>query len=368
MDNKRRGPIGIELVRKGLINQDDINKALEYQRENPNKKIIEIINTLNLCDEYLLINALGEILDEKSIILTPNNINLNVSEYISLDVAKQNKAIPFDITGNKVKVCFADTSDRKAVDTIRLILLNKGLIMERYITFEKNIKEIIESLEGEVAENINSNVDTTGLIDSIIKTAIKKRASDIHIEPLENEVRVRYRIDGELINAAKIPKEKQSQIIGRLKAISNMFQEKQDSQDGRIIMYPDYNIRVSSQKNIHGEKFVLRLLKKNLNIRGLTELGFQKDEKLIKTSFNKRNSISIIAAPTGEGKTTTLYSIIDYLNRPEINITTIEEPVEIRIPGLNQIEINEKLRFADSLRTVLRQDPDIILLRRNKRY
>ena len=325
-------------------------------------KIIEIINILNLCDEYALIEALGDILDEKSIILTGSSINLNVSDYISMDVAKKNKAIPFDITGNKIKVCFADTLDRKAVDTVRLILLNKGLIMERYITFEKNIDDILESLEGTATENINSNADTTGLVDSIIKTAMKKRASDIHIEPLENEIRVRYRIDGELITAVKIPKEKQAQIIGRLKAISNMFQEKQESQDGRIILYPDYNIRVSSQKNIYGEKFVLRLLKKNLNIRGLAELGFPQDEKLMKSSFNKRNSITIIAAPTGEGKTTTLYSIIDYLNRPEINITTIEDPVEIRIPGLNQIEINEKLRFSDSLRTVLRQDPDIILL------
>lgn len=362
MDNKRKGPIGIELVRRGLINEEDINKALEYQREHPNKKIIEIINILHMCDEYALIDALGDILDEKSIILTRSDINVNVADYISLDVAKQNKAIPFDVTGNKIKVCFADTLDRKSVDTIRLILLNKGLIMERYITFEKNINDILESLEGYATENINSNADTTGLVDSIIKTAIKKRASDIHIEPLENEVRVRYRIDGELVSAVKISKDKQSQIIGRLKAISNMFQEKQESQDGRIIMYPDYNIRVSSQKNIYGEKFVLRLLKKNLNIRGLTDLGFPEDEELIKSSFNKRNSITIIAAPTGEGKTTTLYSIIDYLNRPEINITTIEDPVEIRIPGLNQIEINEKLRFSDSLRTVLRQDPDIILL------
>ena len=362
MDNKRRGPIGIELVRRGLVNEEDINKALEYQRENPNKKIIEVIHLLNLCDEYALIEALGDILDEKSIILTKADININVSEYISIDVARQNKAIPFDIVGNKIRVCFADTLDRKSVDTVRLILLNKGLIMERYITFEKNINDILETLEGNATEDINSNADTTGLVDSIIKTAIKKRASDIHIEPLENQVRVRYRIDGELVSAVKIPKEKQSQIIGRLKAISNMFQEKQESQDGRIIIYPDYNIRVSSQKNIYGEKFVLRLLKKNLSIRGLTDLGFPEDEKLVKASFNKRNSITIIAAPTGEGKTTTLYSIIDYLNRPEINITTIEDPVEIRIPGLNQIEINEKLRFSDSLRTVLRQDPDIILL------
>lgn len=362
MDNKRKGPVGIELVRRGLVNEEDINKALDYQRDNPGMKIIEVINKLGLCDEYELIEALGDILDEKSIILTPNDIKLNLSDYISIDVARQNKAIPFEITGNKIKVCFSDTLNKRAIDTVRLILLNKGLIMERYITFEKNINDILESLEGSATEDINSNTDTAGLVDTIIKTAIKKRASDIHIEPLESELRVRYRIDGELVNAVKIPKEKQSQIIGRLKAISNMYQEKQESQDGRIVMYSDYNIRVSSQKNIYGEKFVLRLLKKNLNIRGLTDLGFPEDDKLIKSSFNKRNSITIIAAPTGEGKTTTLYSIIDYLNRPEINITTIEDPVEIRIPGLNQIEINEKLRFSDSLRTVLRQDPDIILL------
>ena len=362
MDAKRRGPIGIELVKRGLVNEEDINRALEYQKENPNKKIIEIINTLSLCDEYSLIQALGDILDEKAIILTQSDVKINPSDYISIDVIKNNKAIPFEITGNKIKVCFADTLDRKAVEIVRLILLNKGLIMEKYITFEKNINQIIETLEGTATDNINSNTDTTGLVDSIIKTAIKKRASDIHIEPLDDQVRVRYRIDGELVTAVKIPKEKQSQIIGRLKAISNMYQEKQESQDGRIIMYPDYNIRVSSQRNIYGEKFVLRLLKKNMNIRGLEDLRFPGDDKFIKSCFNKRNSITIVAAPTGEGKTTTLYSIIDYLDKPEINITTIEDPVEIRIAGLNQIEINEKLTFSDSLRTVLRQDPDIILV------
>lgn len=127
-------------------------------------------------------------------------------------------------------------------------------------------------------------------------------------------------------------------------------------------MYPDYNIRVSSQKNIFGEKFVLRLLKKNANVREIFELGFPKDEKLVKDSFDKKNSITIMAAPTGEGKTTSLYSIVQYLNNPEINITTIEDPVEIRIAGLNQVEIDSKTSFIDSLRTVLRQDPDIILV------
>ena len=233
--------------------------------------------------------------------------------------------------------------------------------MEKYITFESNVINVLNSFEGS-SENIDLNADVSGFVDSVIKTAMDKRASDIHIEPMQDSIRVRYRIDGELVNAANVGKEKQAQITGRLKAISNMHQEKQESQDGRIIMYPEYNIRVSSQKNIYGEKFVLRLLKKNEDVKSIFDLGFPEDEKLLKDSFDKRNSITVIAAPTGEGKTTTLYSIIDYLNRPEINITTIEDPVEIRINGLNQIEVDPKTTFADSLRTVLRQDPDIILV------
>ena len=362
METNKRGPIGIELVRRGLISQADINKALEYQRKNPQKKIVEIIRTLNLCDEYILLETLGEILNEKTIMLTQNDVQININQYISLDVANKYKAVPFQVVGNKIKVCFADTLNHEAVDTIKLILLNKGLTMEKYICFEKNVLEVLKRFEGKAIDSINSAGDVTTLVDSVIRTAMEKRASDIHIEPLEDKIRVRYRIDGELIKATEISKDKQQQLIGRLKSISNMFQEKQESQDGRIVLYPDYNIRVSSQKNIYGEKFVLRLLKKNMTIRGLQELGFPENDEKTKRIFNKRNSITIVAAPTGEGKTTTLYSIIDSLNRPGINITTIEDPVEIRIPGLNQIEIDEKLRFADSLRTVLRQDPDIILV------
>ena len=129
-----------------------------------------------------------------------------------------------------------------------------------------------------------------------------KRASDVHIEPMDNSIRVRYRIDGELITVANLPKNRQEHIVGRLKAISNMHQEKQESQDGRILLYPDYNIRVSSQKNVNGEKFCLRLLKKNTGIRNIFDLGFPKDEKLLKASFDKRNSITVVAAPTGERK------------------------------------------------------------------
>ena len=362
MATKQSQPIGIELAKRRLISEADINKALDFQKNYPNKKLGDIIYILKLCDPDKLIEAIGEIIGEKAILLEQSDIKINTAEYISFDLAKKNKAIPFEIENGRIKVCFADTSNKRAVETIRLILLNKGLIMDKYITFETNIEKILNSMEGIASDNINTSQDITGLVDTIIKSAMEKRASDIHFEPMENSMRVRYRIDGELITAVNIEQDKQAQIIGRLKAISNMHQEKQESQDGRIILYPDYNIRVSSQKNVYGEKFVLRLLKKNSGIKKIFDLGFPNDQRLIKDSFDKKNSITIIAAPTGEGKTTTLYSVIDMLNKPEINITTIEDPVEIRIEGLNQIEIDSRTSFSDSLRTVLRQDPDIILV------
>ncbi len=365
MEIRKRQPIGVELVKRGIVTETDINKALEYQKSHPERKIGDILYILNVCDPQILIEAIGDILREKGVLLRSNNIKAKLTDYFSVDIAMKNKAIPFEEVNGKVKVCFADTANSNNINTIKLLLLNKGLVMESYVTFESDIERIIRTLEGksniglEIAEK---NDTVTGLVDSIIKTAIAKRASDIHIEPMDTEVRVRYRIDGELFTVAKIEKEKQQQIIGRLKAISNMYQEKQESQDGRILLYEDYNIRVSSQPNVYGEKFVLRLLKKNSNIKNIFELGFPETEQQLNKKINKRNSMTIIAAPTGEGKTTTLYSIIDFLNKPEINITTIEDPVEIRIEGLNQIEIDSKASFSDSLRTVLRQDPDVILV------
>ena len=364
MDIKRSMPIGIELVRRGIVTEEEVNFAVEYQKTHKNIKLGEILRRTANCDETELINAIAEIFGEKGIILNQSDIDLNVEEYISLDIAKECKAIPFEIEQGKIKVCFSDVSNKNHVDKLRLLLLNKGLIIDKYITFNENIETILNKLEGKVDKTINTSEDTIKLVDSIIKTSMSRRASDIHFEPMESYLRVRYRIDGELYEVAEIPKEKQAQVIGRLKAISNMYQEKQEDQDGRIILYPEYNIRVSSQRNIYGEKFVLRLLKKNQNIKGLYELGFPKD-KSIHECFEKRNSITIMGAPTGEGKTTSLYAIVNDLNKPEVNITTVEDPVEIRIPGLNQVEVNKRVTFADSLRTILRQDPDIILLRRD---
>ena len=365
MDMRRRQPIGVELVKRGIVTENDIQKALEYQREHSDTKLGDILHILQVCDPQVLIQTIGDIVGTDGILLTGNTIKVKLTDYMPLEIARKNQCVPFDVENGKIKVCFADNFNKTKMDTVKLMLLNKGLIMQPYITFEKDIDKILDALDTDVVKTMSQPTASgtiVELVDSIIRKGMEKRASDIHIEPLMNEIRVRYRIDGELFTDSAIPKEKQQQVIGRLKAISNMHQEKQESQDGRILLYDDYNIRVSSQPNVCGEKFVLRLLKKDTDIRNIFELGYPGTEADLKKSFNKRNSITIIAAPTGEGKTTTLYSIIDYLNSPEINITTIEDPVEIRIDGLNQIEIGNKSTFSGALRTVLRQDPDIILV------
>ena len=359
-------PLGIELVKRGTVTGADIEKALKYQETHRTRKIGDILYIQKVADPQRLIKDVSEIIGKKGIYLQASDIKLEPTEYIPFDVMKKNKCIPFDADNGKIKVAFADIDKSDdSIKSIKMLMLNKGLVLEVYFAFQTNVEEILERYDTkskEDLENISENETVTELVDNIIKLGIEKRASDIHIEPQVDSVRVRFRIDGQLFIITNIAKDRQAQIIGRLKAISNMFQEKQESQDGRILLYPEYNIRVSSQKNIYGEKFVLRLLKKNSDIRNIFELGYPYDEKELDKSVNKKNSLTIMAAPTGEGKTTTLYSILDYLKSDDINITTIEDPVEIRIPGLNQIEIEKNTSFSGSLRTILRQDPDVILV------
>ena len=359
-------PLGIELVKRGIVTGQDIEKALKYQETHRSRRIGDILYILKVADSEKLVNAVGEILGKKGKYIDYDSMRIEPTDYIPFDVMKKNKAVPFAVESGRIKVAFADVANSEnSIKSIKMLMLNKGLVLDVYIAFQTNVEEFLQRYEDKLNENIEEiggNETTTEIIDNIIKLAIEKRASDIHVEPQIDSVRIRFRIDGELFIISSIPKDRQAQLIGRLKAISNMHQEKQNSQDGRILLYPDYNIRVSSQKNIYGEKFVLRLLKKNSNIRNIFELGYPYDEAQLDKAVNKKNSLTIMAAPTGEGKTTSLYSILDYLKSDSINITTIEDPVEIRIPGLNQIEVENNIGFSDSLRTILRQDPDVILV------
>ena len=362
----KRQPIGVELVKRGIVTENDVQTALIEQKKSPNKKIGEILKEMNLCDQRTLIQAIGDILGVKGVILTKESVQINILDYISIEMAKRYHVVPFGLENGKIKVCFSDVTNRRNFEAVKMLMLNRGLVIDPYVSFISSIDDILDDLGGSAATDnmkaMGEESNITELVDSIIKTAMKKRTSDIHIEPQKDEIRVRYRIDGELFVATTIAIEKLPQIVGRLKAISNMHQEIQESQDGRILLYDDYNIRVSSQRNVYGEKFVLRLLKKNNSIQSIFDLGYPGTPEDLDKSINKRNSITLIAAPTGEGKTTSLYSMLDYLNKPNINVTTIEDPVEIRIPGLNQIEVDPKSTFSDNLRTILRQDPDIILV------
>ena len=362
----KRQPIGVELVKRGIVTENDVQTALIEQKKSPNKKIGEILKEMNVCDQRTLIQAIGDILGVKGVILTKESVQINILDYISIEMAKRYHVVPFGLENGKIKVCFSDVTNRRNFEAVKMLMLNRGLVIDPYVSFISLIDDILDDLGGSaVTDNMKAmgeESNITELVDSIIKTAMKKRTSDIHIEPQKDEIRVRYRIDGELFVATTIAIEKLPQIVGRLKAISNMHQEIQESQDGRILLYDDYNIRVSSQRNVYGEKFVLRLLKKNNSIQSIFDLGYPGTPEDLDKSINKRNSITLIAAPTGEGKTTSLYSMLDYLNKPNINVTTIEDPVEIRIPGLNQIEVDAKSTFSDNLRTILRQDPDIILV------
>lgn len=358
----KKSPIGIEFMKRGILTEGQVDRVLEYQKEHKELRFAEIVDILDMCDKSALLDVLSYKIQVTGVMLD-GELEINPVKYLPRDIIINYKVIPFGLVGNKLKVAFADPQNPTKVKEIELLLMNQGYEMEIYVTLYTSIMKQISNIRTVETDYVNKEEkDTTKLVDNIIMTAIEKRASDIHFEPMEDRIRVRFRIDGRLITITELPKNRQDTVIGRLKSISNMHQEIVYDQDGSINTYEGYSIRVSSQKNVNGEKFVLRLLKKNADKKSLFELGFFKDQELVEKAFDRKNSMIVIGAPTGEGKSTTLYSAIELLNKPEINIISIENPVERRIPGINQVEIAPNITFASALRTVLRQDPDIILV------
>ena len=155
MELRRKQPIGVELVKRGIVSEADIENALQYQKEHPNRKIGDILYILNACEPNKLIEAIGDIVGEKGILLNPSNMKIKLTDYISLDIAKENKAVPFEVSSGKIKICFANNVKNKNIDNIRLLMLNKGLVMESYITFESDIDKILKSLEGTSREDLH---------------------------------------------------------------------------------------------------------------------------------------------------------------------------------------------------------------------
>ena len=358
----RKNPIGLDFIKRGLLTTEQVNKVLEYQKDHKSLKFGEVVDILDMCNKESLLKVLAEKLQVEYTMLN-EQINIKPIEYLPRDVIINNRAFPFKIEGSKLHVAFADIQNTDKVKKIQLMLMNSGYELVPYLTLYTAImKQVgdVKSVENKFVDK--EEKDTTKSIDNIIMTAITKRASDIHIEPMAEKIRIRFRIDGELMNATELPKERQDIVAGRIKAMANMHQEIVYDQDGSIDTFENFSIRVSSQKNIHGEKFVLRFLKKNNDVKNLYDLGFKNDKELVKKAFNRKNSLILVCAPTGEGKTTTLYSVLDYLNEPNLNIVSIENPVEMRILGVNQVETGPNITFASALRTVLRQDPNIILV------
>lgn len=358
----KKSPIGVEFIKRGLLTEAQVDRVLEYQKQHRDLRFAEIVDILDMCDKTKLLDALADKIQVTPVMLD-GELEINPVQFLPRDIIINYKALPFELDGNTLKIAFADPQNASRVKEIELLLMNKGFNIEIYVTLYTSIMNQISNIKNVNTSYVNKEEeDISKLVDNIIMTAIQRRASDIHIEPMEEKLRIRFRIDGDLVTITELPKSRQDVFIGRLKSISNMHQEITYDQDGSINSYENYSIRVSSQKNVNGEKFVLRILKKNLESRSLFELGFPDNAELVEKAFNKRNSMIIVCAPTGEGKTTTLYSAIEYLDRPEINIISIENPVERRIPGINQVEIGPNVTFPSALRTVLRQDPDIVLL------
>ena len=176
MAMKTKTPLGVELVKRGVVTEDGIAKAIEYQKEHPNKKLGDILNVLNLCKQTELISAMGSILGEKVILLSIDSVKIDPKQYVSLDVQKSCRAVIFDIEGKIAKVCFADTANKKAIEQIRLLLLSKNMVMEKYLSFETNVIKVLKDLEGKAASEIQSETDDiTSLVDTIMKSAMEKR-------------------------------------------------------------------------------------------------------------------------------------------------------------------------------------------------
>ncbi|MCY6484579.1 GspE/PulE family protein [Clostridium aestuarii] len=384
--NKKR--LGDLLVQAGKITKKQLQVELEKQREK-GIKLGELLIKDKILSEEDIIDALKVQLDLERVHLDMINVDRETVKAIPESLAKKYLLIGFSFEGNKIKVAMSDPLNLFAVDDVHIatgkevipVIDTKGNIenaIDRYYSseyVEKAAKELsISSTKIEIKEEVEEldevkNAPVVKLIDSIIKNSVKSKASDIHIEPFADYIKIRYRIDGMLKEVLRVSKDTIGSLITRIKILSNLdISEKRIPQDGRIITKvdnEDVDLRISVLPTVYGEKVVIRVLKKNNFLvkkdkLGMDEAQVKEIEKMIKSPYG----IILVTGPTGSGKTTTLYTMLEEINKPENNIITIEDPVEYRMEGINQVNVNNKagLTFAAGLRSMLRQDPDIIMI------
>lgn len=387
---RRKMRLGDVLVNDGAITQEQLQIGLQLHKEQKKRLGITLVDE-GFTTETAIARALSRQLGYDMVELRDVEISEEIQKLIGVDVLKKYTMIPFDYSArgaNVIRVAMADPMDMAAIDDINIIT---NLQVEPVVATSKSIllaidkyygqtdmlskldeytkeKSVEEEQEDIYSEDIN-NSPIVQLVKNLIEQAVRQRASDIHIEPMEKQLRVRYRIDGTLYEKHSYSLRYLPPIVARIKIIGGMdIAEKRKPQDGRITQIVDrmeYDIRVSVLPTVYGEKIVMRLTSKNALTKEKGQLGLNEEEmKIFDRILSNPHGLLLVTGPTGSGKSTTLYTALSELNNEEVNIITVEDPVEANIDGINQIQVNSRanLTFASALRAILRQDPDIIMI------
>ncbi|MEW6447057.1 MAG: type II secretion system ATPase GspE [Bacillota bacterium] len=382
--------LGDLLLENKLISPAQLQEALNVQQQTK-QRLGKILVNLGYVSEQDMLDVLEFQLGIPQVDLSLETLNPLLIESVPEHLIRQYKVIPVKREGDKLTVAMVDPLNVVALDDLRL---TTGLVIEPALAREKDIDNAIQRYFGlpglgkameelqapEVLQMEALNLDQPEeaaldeapiirLANSIVIQAINEQASDIHIEPQKDEIRVRYRIDGMLHEAMTLPRKFRLPLVSRIKIMADMdIAERRIPQDGRILIRyrdRDVDLRVSTMPTVYGEKVVIRLLDKGKMLLRIDQLGFQEENlERFKDIFRRSFGMILITGPTGSGKTTTLYAVLSEIKSPELNVITIEDPVEYLLPGVNQIQVNPKagLTFARGLRAILRQDPDIVMV------
>ena len=384
----KRKYLGTLLIDMGMITNEQLEECLKEQRST-GERLGKILKSKGYVTDQQLMEIMEYQLGVPLVNLDTVTLPQSLAEYIPVSLARKHKMVPVKVEDNKLYIAMDDVLDFIALEDARVVsglevspmLASEGAIEIAINRLYGNeyaetaIKELAEenssddSSKPEAVKTNISNAPIVRLVNSIFEQAVKARASDIHIEPAENNVRVRMRIDGQLVSVLAIPKKAQSAVLTRLKIIGSMdIAEKRVPQDGRyklLVSGNEIDVRISSLPTVHGEKIVMRLLDKQNFLISKEKLGFsQENIRKFNALLNNPHGIILITGPTGSGKSTTLYAMLGDLNDKTQNIITVEDPVEYTMPGINQVQVNSKagLTFSTGLRSMLRQDPDIIMV------
>ncbi len=384
--------IGDLLVQKGYITDDQLSQALEEQREKK-QRLGEVLISLGFVTEEQFASVYCDQSGIEPIDLKEVKLNEELLQLIGEDVMRKQELIPFaydEENFNCIKVAMADPMNLGAMDDVQLItgmevkpfyasatqiniqldkLYGKKQAMEAAEQFQQEHADEYASEEEGGEDASVSDAPIVKIVRTMLDEAVRMGSSDIHIEPMEKSVRVRYRIDGVLQQVMEYNTNVLSAMVARIKIISGLdISEKRKPQDGRITQIVDgeeFDIRVSILPTVYGEKTVMRLTKKKGLTRDKKFLGlYPEDERRLDNITHNPHGIILITGPTGSGKSTTCYTVLNELNKESVNIITVEDPVEANVPGVNQVQVNVKaeLTFASALRSILRQDPDIIMI------